>query len=70
MDKPTAIRQIRDTCNNIARELMRLHPAIPALADQPTQDEILKTVFELTKHLEVIKKRIARLESRDDTALV
>jgi len=32
MDKAAAIKQIRDVCNNVARELMRIHPAVPALA--------------------------------------
>jgi len=70
MDKPTAIHQIRDVCNNVARELMRLHPAVPALADKEAQDEIYKTIFELTKNVEIIKKRLARLEAKDDSALL
>jgi len=70
MDKPTAIRQIREVCNNVARELMRLHPAVPALADKEAQDEIYKTIFELTKNVEIIKKRLARLEAKDDSALL
>ena len=70
MNRPAAIQQIRDTCNNLSRELMRIHPAIPALADKEAQDEIYKTIFELTKQVEIIKKRLARLESRDDSALV
>jgi len=70
MDKPAAIRQIRDACNNLSRELMRLHPAVPALADKEAQDEIYKTIFELTKQVEVIKKRLAKLEAKDDSALL
>ena len=70
MDKPTAIRQIREVCNNVARELMRLHPAVPALADKEAQDEVYKTIFELTKNVEIIKKRLARLEAKDDSALL
>jgi len=45
MDKPTAIHQIREVCNNFSRELMRIHPAVPALADKEAQDEIFKTVL-------------------------
>ena len=70
MDKPTAIQQIREVCNNVSRELMRLHPAVPALADKEAQDEIYKTIFELTKNVEVIKKRLAKLEARDESALL
>jgi thymidylate synthase ThyX len=70
MDKPTAIQQIREVCNNVSRELMRLHPAVPALADKEAQDEMYKTIFELTKNVETIKKRLARLEAKDDSALL
>jgi len=70
MDKAAAIKQIREVCNNVSRELMRLHPAVPALADKETQDEIYKTIFELTKNVEIIKKRLARLEAKDDSALL
>jgi len=70
VDKPTAIRQIRDVCNNLSRELMRLHPAVPALADKEAQAEIYKTIFELTKNVETIKKRLAKLEAKDDSALL
>ena len=70
MDKPTAIKQIRDVCNIVSRELMRVHPAVPPLADKETQDEIYKTLFELTKNVEIIKKRLAKLESKDDSALL
>jgi len=70
MDKVAAIKQIRDVCNNVSRELMRIHPAVPALAEKEAQDEIFKTLFELTKQIESIKKRLARLEAKDDSALL
>ena len=70
MDKPAAIQQIREVCNHVSRELMRIHPAVPALADKEAQDEIYKTIFELTKNVEIIKKRLARLETKDDSTLL
>jgi len=70
MDKADAIKQIRESCNNLSRELMRLHPAVPPLADKEAQEEIYKTIFELTKNVETIKKRLARLEAKDDSALL
>jgi len=70
MEKAAAIKQIRDVCNNISRELMRFHPAVPGLADKEAQDEIFKTVFELTKQVETIKKRLAKLEAKDGTSLL
>ena len=70
MEKPAAIQQIRDACNNITRELMRVHPAVPPLADKESQDEIFKTLFELTKNIEIIKKRLAGLEAKDSSTLL
>jgi thymidylate synthase ThyX len=70
MDKAEAIKQIREVCNNVARDLMRIHPAVPALADKAAQDEIFKTLYELTKQVEIIKKRLAKLEAKDDSALL
>ena len=70
MDKGSAIKQIRDVCNNVSRELMRIHPAVPALEEKEAQDEIFKTLFELTKQVEIIKKRLARLEAKDESALL
>ena len=70
MDKAAAIKQIRDVCNNVSRELMRIHPAVPALAEKEAQDEIFKTLFELTKQVEIIKKRLAKLEAKDESALL
>ena len=70
MDKAAAIKQIRDVCSNVARELMRIHPAVPALAEKEAQDELFKTLFELTKQVEIIKKRLAKLEAKDDSALL
>ena len=70
MDKTTALQQIRDVCDNIARQLMRIHPAVPPLADKEAQDQIYKATFEVTKQVEVIKKRLARLEAKDDSQLL
>ena len=70
MDKAAAIKQIRDVCNNVSRELMRIHPAVPALAEKEAQDEIFKTLFELTKQVEIIKKRLAKLEAKDESTLL
>ncbi|HSH96268.1 MAG TPA: hypothetical protein VK968_19130 [Roseimicrobium sp.] len=67
MDKPAAIARIREACKTISVELMKIHPAVPPLADKETQDEMYKVLFELTKQVEIIKKRMAKLESRDET---
>src|SRR5438874_872977 len=67
MEAPAAIAQIRQACKNIGLELMRIHPAVPALANKETQDELYKILFEITKEVEVIKKRLAKLEAGTDT---
>src|SRR5439155_11569814 len=67
MDTTTAIAQIRQACKSIGAELMRIHPAVPALGNEEVQGELYKTLFEITKEVEVIKKRLAKLESGSDT---
>jgi hypothetical protein len=62
MEKPTAIAQIKKACNQIATELMSIHPATTALGEKPVQDEIYKAIYELTKNLEMIKKQIRKVE--------
>lgn len=62
MDAASGIDQIKKACHNIAQELMRIHPATAPLEDKPTQDEIYKALFELTKQLETIKKLTRKLE--------
>lgn len=68
MDQPTSIEHIQRACNAISGELMKIHPAVPALRDKATQDEIYKALFELTKQVETIKKRLLRLQARDGSA--
>ena len=45
-------------------------PEVRALAEKEAQDEIFKTLFELTKQVEIIKKRLAKLEAKDESALL
>ena len=70
MDRATASQQIRDLCNSIGTAVMRIHPAVPGLGDEPTKAEIVKALFEITKNVEVVKKQVMRLEKRDDSALL
>jgi hypothetical protein len=67
MDRDTAMAQIRKACNAISVELMNINPAVSALGDKEAQDEIYRTVFELTKEVETIKKRLAKLERSDES---
>jgi hypothetical protein len=68
MDRSTAIQQIREACNALAAGITRIHPLVPDLSDKPTQDEIYKALFSLTKDVEIVKKQLLKLERRDESA--
>jgi hypothetical protein len=70
MDPINAISQIRAETVLLAGAVTRIHPLVPGLQDAPTQAEILKASFELTKQVEVVKKQLMRLEKRDENALL
>ncbi len=70
MECPAAIAQIREACKTIALQFMRIHPAVPSLADEETQKECLRCLHEMTVLLETVKKRIGRLERADDSTLL
>ncbi len=65
MDRPTAIQQIREICNKLSGAITSIHPLVPGLEDKPTQDELFKALFALTKEVEVVKKQLLKLERRD-----
>ena len=69
MDRTTASQQIRDACNTVSTAVMKIHPVLKDLGDEPTKGEIVKALFEVTKNIEVVKKQLMRLEKRDDSAL-
>lgn len=61
---------IRDACKTVALQFMKIHPALPHLRDSETMSDCLKAVHEMTVQLEIIKKKIGRLEKQDDSSLV
>ncbi|HTI70645.1 MAG TPA: hypothetical protein VMF06_11810 [Candidatus Limnocylindria bacterium] len=65
MDQKVAIEQIRGLCNQLSSGVTAIHPWVPKLADPPTQTEILKALYELTKSVEVMKKHLIKLEKKD-----
>lgn len=67
MERPEAIAAICDRANQLAAHITAIHPLVPKLADPPTQTELLKALFELTKQVEVVKKHLLKLEKRDET---
>jgi len=67
MNREEAIKQIQEACKQIALQMMKIHPSVGALDDQETQADILKAAHQLTVELEVIKKKLIRLQNRDDS---
>ena len=67
MERPEAIQEIRAAALQIAVSVTSIHPLVPKLADPPTQSELIKALYELTKQVEVVKKHLLKLEKRDDS---
>jgi hypothetical protein len=70
MERNAAIARIRELTNQMAVNVTAIHPLVPGLADPPTQGELLKALYELTKSVEVIKKQLLKLEKRDDSSVL
>jgi thymidylate synthase ThyX len=68
MTRPAAIAQIQEACKQIALQFMKIHPALGKLEDAETQSDALKSMHEMTVHLEIIKKKLIKLQQRDDSA--
>ena len=68
MDRNVAIKQIQDACNAIGVHFMKIHPALPHVGDEDLRSETIKTLHEMTVKLEVIKKKLIKLQQRDDSA--
>jgi hypothetical protein len=68
MDRTQATTQIREAARTVVQALMKMHPAIPHLDDPETQNDCFKHLHQLTTELEAIKKKLAKLESRDTSA--
>jgi hypothetical protein len=70
MERQQAIQDIRQHINQVATQITAIHPLVPKLADPPTQSELFKALFELTKQVEVLKKHLLKLEHRDDSTVL
>jgi hypothetical protein len=70
MEKSTAIGEVREKVNQIGALITSVHPLVSKLNDPPTQNELLRALFELTKQVEVIKKHLLKLEKRDESSLL
>jgi hypothetical protein len=70
MERAAAIVQIREAAKNIALQLMKIHPALPKLNDTETMGDCIKALHELTVQLEIIKKKVGKLERSDDSTVL
>ena len=68
MNRAEASEKIKAHCKTIALEMMDLNPIITHLDDQETQEALFEASYELTKQLEIIKKRVIKLERRGDAS--
>jgi len=67
MTRDEAIEQIQAACREIALQMMKVHPAIRHLDDEATRTDCVKAAHQLTTELETIKKKLIRLQNRDDS---
>jgi thymidylate synthase ThyX len=70
MDRPAAIAQIREAAKNIALQFMKIHPALPGLNDAETMGDCIKALHEMTVQIEIIKKKVGKLDRQDDSTLL
>lgn len=70
VEKSTSIPEIREKVNQLAAIITSIHPLVPKLNDAPTQNELLRALFELTKQVEIVKKHLLKLEKRDESSLL
>ncbi len=70
MERSLVICGIRERVDQIASTVTAIHPLVRRLEDAPTQAELFKALFELTKQVEVVKKHLLKLERRDESSLL
>lgn len=70
MTREAAIIRIRDAAKHIVLQFMKIHPALPGLNDAETMGDCIKSLHEMTVQLEIIKKKIGKLERSDDSTLL
>lgn len=70
MDPIQANQQIRDACDAMSRELMKLNPAIGHLGNKETQDKMYETVYRLTTDVETVKKAMLKLRNAYDSTVL
>lgn len=67
MSDPPDIAQIKQACNHIAVELMKIHPAVSGLGNKDAEKQIYEALYRLTQALEAIKKIIGRIQRTESS---
>ena len=70
MEQAEAVQVIQNACAGIAREMMKITPAVPALQDEKAKEKVFQTLYELTANVETIKKQVGKISKSDDTVLL
>lgn len=70
MEQAEAIQVIQDACADIAREMMKITPAVPALQDEKAKEKVFQTLYELTANVETIKKQVGKISKSDESILL
>jgi hypothetical protein len=70
MDRTAAIAHIQDSAKTIALAMMKIHPALSKLGDAETQGDCIKALHEMTVQLEIVKKKLIKLQKNDDSSLL
>ena len=65
MTREEATDKIEAACKEIALQMMKIQPTIRHLADEETEADCVRAAYALTKELEIIKKKLIRLQNRD-----
>ncbi len=65
MNAVEATRTLRARSDDISRIVTGMHPIVGQLGNPAEQGEILRALFELTKQVETVKKRLIRMEKED-----
>lgn len=70
MERQQAIDQIKETCNLLSKDMMKIQPLIRHLQDKETEAKMFETVFNLTTNIESIKKLAIKLQGKDSSTLL
>ena len=70
MEQDQAIETIKSACAEIARGMMKITPAVPALQDKAVEGKVFETLYELTKNVETIKKQVGKIGKEDASTLL